>query len=301
VIIDAVTFYNEIGLLKLRMATLSARVDKFVVVEMGITHSGVRKGFALEDHLNEMPVSRDRIHYVKLCDWPRVDPRHEANRWVLENFQRNEITRGLMEAGATDDDIVIISDVDEIPDPEALPVAFDTLQTKPFAVFSQVYRKHFINALPRTYVNTPLWLGSVACKAGLLKHTEATICRRGDGDRAGFIWTDGAMRPDTAYITRGGWHLTYMGGLDAVRIKAESIAEGLQAHEPSAFFVPPRSRHNFQDGRTPALRRWIDDADIIIAPRRPLSTPELEYIPVPVKSQPEEWEWLWWYSDVIDL
>ncbi|PLR18852.1 hypothetical protein SGCZBJ_24765 [Caulobacter zeae] len=300
VIIDACTFYNEFGLLKLRMATLAHVVDRFVVVEMGVTHSGVRKGFVLEDYLDQLPVPRERICYVKLCDWPRVNPRHEADRWVLENFQRNAITRGLDMIGAGKDDTVIISDVDEIPDPAAIPVAVAALRSKPFAVLVQVYRKHFINGLPHAYVNSPLWLGSVLCRVGQLDTLDATACRRGDGDRAAFLWTDGAMRADTAYITRGGWHLTYMGGVDAVRLKLESIVEGLEAHQPKAFFVPQRSRHNFRDGRTPQVERWVAETDIGIVPRRPLSTPELRYLPEPVLTDPTEWEWLWWYAQTID-
>lgn len=298
-IIDAVTFYNEFGLLQLRMATLADVVDRFVVVEMGVTHSGSRKGFVLEDYLDHLPVPRERICYVKLCDWPRVDPRHEAERWVLENFQRDQIVRGLQAIGAKDDDVVLISDVDEIPDPSAVQVACSALNLKPYAVFSQVYRKYFINGLPRGYVNSPMWLGTVACKVAQLGKVTLTQARRGDGDRAAFLWTDGALRDDTAYIDRGGWHLTYMGGPGAVRLKAQSIAEGLQAHQPSSFFVPQKSRHNFEDGRSPEVEAWLAASDIAVFPRRPMCSPELKYVPEPILADPMEWEWLWWYAQTI--
>jgi beta-1,4-mannosyl-glycoprotein beta-1,4-N-acetylglucosaminyltransferase len=298
-IIDAFPFYNELGLAKLRMETLKDIVDRFVLVEMGVTHSGVRKGFVFEEFLDQMPVPRDRIEYVKVFDWPAIDPRLEEERWVLEAYQRDQIKIGLDRLGCSDDDIVLISDVDEIPDPLAIGPALAELSHKPFVVFCQVYRKHFINCTAREFTDMPYWLGTVGCTVGRLRATGATKCRRGDADRAAFMW-GGGMRDDTGYIQRGGWHYTYFGGVEAVEVKVESIVEGLNAHQATRFSVPQRTRHNYRDGRSQAVVDWLQRSRVDVLPVEPYSTGLCRYIPTPVLRSPQTWEWLWWFSNTID-
>ena len=299
-LIDGFTFYNELDLLNLRLETLANAVDKFIIVEMGITHSGVRKPYVLADRLDQLPVSRDKIVYVPLYNWPRVDPRHEAHRWILENYQRNCIARGLDELGARDSDVVLVSDLDEIPDPASLRAAIDALKHKRFAVFAQAYKKYFVNAAVKGMENCPLWLGTVATHVGTLRSVSANTVRRGDSDRAAFIWTNGPLRIDTAYLNPAGWHFTYFGGAIAVGAKLENIVEGQGAHQPKSFFIPKRSRHNYTDGRTDEVLNWLAKSDVVIHKVKPFSMGGLAYLPKPLLDDPRAWESLWWYDQLMD-
>jgi hypothetical protein len=298
-IIDAFTFYNEIELLKLRLATLKDAVDYFVISEMGITHSGVAKGFPLQHHLNSLPVPRERIVHVALTDWPAADVRHEQSRWVLENFQRNEINRGLHSLQLQPHDIVLISDLDEIPDPFAIKQAVLQLQDYEAAVFCQVHRKFFINAIAKEYVPNQYWLGTVAARAGTVEDLGPQALRRqGPFPHGGFIWTKGRAA-NTCYIEPGGWHLTYFGGPETVGIKQQSIVEGWKAHEATRFSVPAPSLHNWSFGRSPDIVAWRNSLPVCVLPAHPGSCP-LAYLPAPVLKESLAWEWLWWYDSTID-
>jgi beta-1,4-mannosyl-glycoprotein beta-1,4-N-acetylglucosaminyltransferase len=294
-IVDCFTFYNELGLLSLRLKTLDKAVDFFVIAEMAVTHSGVYKGFVLEPFLDGLPVSRDRIIYVKVNDYPAVDAREEDQRWVLENFQRNAIERGVQHLDVVDDDIVIVSDLDEIPDPTAIPVMIEGLKTHETVIFCQSHRKYFLNGLSRDYPANPYWLGSVAASVGYLRRSSAQEMRRGGSPqpRAAFIWTTGRTE-GAAYIDRGGWHLTYFNGPDMERVKRQSIVEGAQAHVSTGFNVPPQSRHNWREGRTEQVQVWRDSLDVDVLLVDPTFSTTLRYVPSPVAEDPRTWEWLWW-------
>ena len=112
-IYDCFTFFNELDLLEMRLNILKDVVDKFVLVEAGETHTGKPKPFYFKDNEDRFSAFRDRIVYVGIESFPKG---HDA--WWCENYQRNEILRGL--EGARPDDIVLISDLDEIPRPEAV-------------------------------------------------------------------------------------------------------------------------------------------------------------------------------------
>ena len=96
---------------EIRLNVLREVVDKFVLVEAGETHTGKLKPYYFKE--NEARFSRflGRIIYIKVESFPKG---HDA--WWNENYQRNEILRGLEDAKP--DDVILISDLDEIPRPE---------------------------------------------------------------------------------------------------------------------------------------------------------------------------------------
>jgi beta-1,4-mannosyl-glycoprotein beta-1,4-N-acetylglucosaminyltransferase len=108
---DCFTFYNEKMMLDIRLNCLKDVVDKFVLVESTHTFSGLRKKLFYEEFKNlpEFTPFRDRIIYVIFDEPPSPD------RWENEKAQRNAIARGL--TGLKPDDAVLISDIDEIPNP----------------------------------------------------------------------------------------------------------------------------------------------------------------------------------------
>ena len=132
-IYDCFTFFNELDLLEIRLEELYAVVDKFVIVEADRTHSGKYKGFVLEKNKKRYSKWWDKIIYVKIKNSPLprltwiynlflytknsflkyVSFNAGLGNWNLENFQRNAIIRGLTHA--EDKDIIIVSDLDEIP------------------------------------------------------------------------------------------------------------------------------------------------------------------------------------------
>ena len=127
-IYDCFLYYDEDLLLELRLNTLHAHVDKFVIVESLYTFTG-KKRDKLNFDIEKFSAFRDKIIYVvndtpptfyekEFCSNSSVVKAGETDPWENESIARNSIMKGLI--GANDHDIIIVSDVDEIPRPEAL-------------------------------------------------------------------------------------------------------------------------------------------------------------------------------------
>ena len=147
-IFDCLTYFDEDLLLDLRFNILNNCVNYFVVVESDRTWQNNKKKFNF--NLNKFRKFSNKIIYIKVEDMPEGD-----NPWLRENFQRNCITRGLLKA--KNEDLVIISDADEIPNPEKI-INFD-LKRK-YGVFEQ---KQFYYKLNLLNESNPVWRGSKAC------------------------------------------------------------------------------------------------------------------------------------------
>ncbi len=112
-IYDCFTFFNELHLLDIRLNVLNDVVDKFVLVEATQTHSGADKELYYQNNKHLFEKFNGKIIHIIVDDFPQTD-----NAWVRENFQRNAIERGLV--GCDDSDTIIISDLDEIPNPKKI-------------------------------------------------------------------------------------------------------------------------------------------------------------------------------------
>ncbi len=111
---DCFTFNDELELLELRLASSSSFVDRFVLVEAATTFSGAEKPLHFERNRDRFAEWSDQITHVVVDDMP---PPSE-NRWAAEVHQRNSLLRGL--EGVAADDVILVSDVDEIVHPEVL-------------------------------------------------------------------------------------------------------------------------------------------------------------------------------------
>ena len=122
-LIDSFLFFNEIELVELRVKYLEKIVDYFVIVEANITHQGKKKDWNFPKILgSNLKEFSNKIQYHQL----NIDPDKIKNEeswiiddvkgddaWRIENFQRNYIKTACEKF--SNDDILIISDVDEIP------------------------------------------------------------------------------------------------------------------------------------------------------------------------------------------
>src|SRR5271166_7173061 len=107
-------FRDELDILECRFLELDAVVDRFVIVEGDATHQGAKKESVFTQHQARFAHWQDRIVHVMA---PLADL-FDGNAWSTENRQREYIRSGL--ADAKPDDLVIVSDVDEIPTEESV-------------------------------------------------------------------------------------------------------------------------------------------------------------------------------------
>lgn len=121
-IYDCFTFYNELDLLELRLTELYDHVDHFVIVEADTTYSSIPKPFYFEDNKERYAQWADKIIHIKVTDMP-----HDADAWVNDRFQRDQIYRGIVDAD--DNDLILVSDLDEIVRPAAIEYMRNSEQT----------------------------------------------------------------------------------------------------------------------------------------------------------------------------
>ena len=124
-IFDCFMFYDEEAVLDIRLNSLKNSVDCFVIVESKFYHNGKKRDLKFD--INKYPKFKDKIIYIVQDDEPpnlekvnkEDDEALKSHKFIFnahkrENFQRNQIHKGLDKAN--EDDLIMISDVDEIPD-----------------------------------------------------------------------------------------------------------------------------------------------------------------------------------------
>lgn len=227
-IYDTFPLFNELELLEVRLHELASVVDRFVLVEATRTHSNKPKPLHFAENRDRFRAFLPRITHIVADDLPDC-----SDAWVLEGEQRRAVDRGL--AACRPDDIILHSDLDEIPSARAVrdlavamrrryrtdPLArtFHALLRRPRMVwlvrnlykrrhpfvwlFDQRQYYYFLNCAS---VNQPSWEGTRA--TFYRDYTSAFDLRRWGGRRV----------PDA------GWHFSYMGGVERVRQKLEAFA-----------------------------------------------------------------------------
>lgn len=199
-IFDAFLFHNELDLLELRLETLSRAVDRFVVVECNWTHQGDPKSFRFDLVDPRWELFADRIDHVRVTAMP-PDRRPEA----LEPFHRECLLRGLEEAD--EGDIVMVSDLDEIPSPAAVSAYF--AQDAEIVAVEQSLYYYWINCRMCQCTGTRISTVRAAREWGpqrLRHHPEPLATLRSEGEPN---W--------------GGWHFSYLGGASAIREKTRAF------------------------------------------------------------------------------
>ena len=109
-IIDSFIFYNEFDMLEYRLNVLYEHIDYFIIVESSKTFVGNNKILYFNDNKDRYSNYLDKIIHIIVDDMPETD-----NPWIREYHQRNCIDRGIQQLSLKDNDLIIISDVDEIP------------------------------------------------------------------------------------------------------------------------------------------------------------------------------------------
>jgi beta-1,4-mannosyl-glycoprotein beta-1,4-N-acetylglucosaminyltransferase len=112
---DCIPFYQSNLLFELRLHTLINIVDKFIVCEATKTHSGETKELIFD--FKRFHKFRDKIKYIVVDDMP--DNKSKIfDKYPLYNFQIDKLINGIKEA--EDEDFIMISDEDEIPNPNVI-------------------------------------------------------------------------------------------------------------------------------------------------------------------------------------
>ena len=154
---DCFTFFNELDLLELRLLELDPLVHRFVLVEAPQTFTGLPKPLHFKLNRDRFERFLPKIVHVVLEEFPAG----LASAWDREHHSRRGIMHGL--ADAAPDDLVLISDVDEIPKPANLEAALRSPgSARRLTVFESEAYLHYLNARSRLpgMVQSPRLAGS---------------------------------------------------------------------------------------------------------------------------------------------
>jgi len=206
-LIDCFTFYNELEMLELRLTELYDIVDKFILVESDRTHKGEMKRLFFEENKWKYEKWKDKIIHVKV-----EFPSH-LDVWGREKYQRNSFMPTLYSLGLSNDDLVVISDLDEIPDFNTLSYIKNSYNMK--GLF-KLEMDHYWASLYNKMISPEKWYHAKIVDWETLKSKTPDECR---------------LDFNCQWWERGGWHLSYFGGPDIIINKINSTAHQELNHD----------------------------------------------------------------------
>lgn len=185
-IVDCFPFCHELDILELRLNILDSVVDFFVLVEGSMTFTGKPKPLFFAENIQKFGRWKDRIAHVAFS------PSEECDPWLMESEQRRELINGIPNLQSSD--VVIHSDVDEIPDPEAIKRYNPSIGIQGMAGYHSLF-----------YLNTQLIhqkeVGPKIFPKSILSRVDFAQIRHYDCE----LW--GHVIPDAM------WHFSYCGGV----------------------------------------------------------------------------------------
>ena len=227
-IFDCFMYFDEETVLELRLNILNKYIDYFVIVESSFTHKGDKRD--LKFNHQKFKKFKDKLIYITYDEEPPKirknlinEKDNEAiksfkyieNAILRENSQRNEVLKGL--GSAKDDDIILISDVDEIPNLERLDLS--KIHEKIFLFKQDMFYYKFNLKLPNLD-----WTGTKGCRKKFLKSPQWL---RNIKDRKYPFYRLDTFFSDTKYIdikiiSNGGWHFSNLKTASEIEFKLKS-------------------------------------------------------------------------------
>ncbi len=208
-IFDCTTFYSEHLMMDLRFNILNDYVEKFIVCESTISHSGKKK--KLNFDINNYPKFKDKISYIIIDEEPKgiiglkngLAKPHEKRSDSLKriNLSYDYMIKAIDKA--SDNDLIMLSDNDEIPNLKSKQFKNST---KNIIIFKQLFFYYKLNLL---YDLIP-WYGS---KAARKKNLVSMSWLRNLKNKKYPFWRIDTLFSNTRYIdleiiNDGGWHFT---------------------------------------------------------------------------------------------
>ena len=225
-IFDCFMFYDEELLLDIRMNILDTFVDYFVIVESKFFHNGKER--ELKFDINKYSKFKKKIIYIIQDKQPQgiklIEPSDNEgtksfkmiyNAHLREHYQRNQIENGLNNSDGND--IILISDVDEIPNLENVNIK--NIKNK-LILFEQDIFYYKLNR----YLPNFKWYGTKACKRRYLKSPQ--WLREIKNKDYSFLRIDTFFSKlkyiDKYYVRDGGWHFSNLKNSIDIETKLKS-------------------------------------------------------------------------------
>ena len=201
-IYDCFMFFQELDLLKIRLEYLFPYVDKFIIVESSQTHAGNKKKFIFEKNIKSFEKYLKKIIYYKLDEFHLdiksvrkkliSDQSEESTKvlnainqvyannkyldekslkWLIDIYQRETLFIPLINSKPSENDLIMISDLDEIPNFELVSNLRSQLIANSYTIIHNEFN-YFVNLNSRND-----WLGTIISTWKILKHQSLNLLR----------------------------------------------------------------------------------------------------------------------------
>ena len=222
-IVDCFMYFDEDMILDIRLNVLDKYVSHFIICEANFNHNGTKRDLRFE--INNFQKFRKKITYIPLDKQPenlRIVNQNDSvvvknskildNALLRENFQRNFLQNKIKDFH--EDDLIIISDVDEIPNLQNFKYK------KKITFFEQKMFYYKLNLIHPDF----LWYGSKICKK---KHLISPQWLRNiKNNRYSLFRLDTLFSKkkyiDKYYVKNGGWHFSNLKDADNIELKLKS-------------------------------------------------------------------------------
>ena len=225
---DCFMYFDEDLLVDLRFNILNNYVSKFVITEATYTHNGTKK--KLKFDINNFKRFKNKIEYIVVDNEPpnilkinnNDSPEKKGQKLILngyarDNYQRNRLADGIKKA--EENDIIIVSDLDEIPNLKN--INFHNVSNK----IIQFKQKMFYYKLNLFYPEFD-WFGSKACKKKYLispQWLRNIKSKRYSKFRLDLLFNK-KKYSDIFYVLDGGWHFTCIRNAEELEYKLLNFA-----------------------------------------------------------------------------
>lgn len=236
---DCIPFFNELDILKLRLHILDPIVDKFVIEEATATFSGEPKELCFEKNKAMFQEFLPKIEYIVVDNSPAGATTHQR-----DNFQKNALVRGLKDA--SDEDVILLSDVDEIPNPGVLKEIIANFDPE------KIY--HLAQRMFYCFLNMEEVSGSLLSITGEFPGIERKMWLGTKIFSKRSIPANGIIRlreasttaPNAVRVADGGWHFGYMGSRQETdvskRIGTKVVAAAHQEYNNQDILAEAKDR-----------------------------------------------------------
>lgn len=253
-LIDYFPYFNERELLEFRINLLKDHVDHFVISEADKTFSGLPRQFELKKLIAELGLPADKITVVEFRmaddlnlqleqhDFDAQFPEDVGDLVSIQAVARERIQRNALQKVLykfDDDDWFLMSDVDEIINPDHIGFALNVVKNNPDTVVKLPLINLYGRADLRPYARAGwpfVWRTAMSiCKKSIIGQTTPHRIRCRYHVPAPLI----TPTVEGEVFDEFGWHFSWMGGAARNQIKSESYAhapnKGHQLHKSRGF------------------------------------------------------------------
>jgi len=265
-IFDCIIFNGENSILEIRLNELDRFVDFFVILEFGETFTGIKKEQKINKDLLKKFQNKIRYHFID-AKLSVIDP------WKREGYQRDKLSNEIEDANP--DDIIIVSDVDEIPN--LAKIDFEKIDNYVYA-FSLFHSMYKLNLMRQV-----MWIGTKLCKKKILKSPQWLRSLKVH-KKYSFLRID-KFFSKTYYskfkiIENSGWHFGWL-------MRSDEIVKKINSYSHTEHNTPLNNDKIFIEDCIKNEINFLDKNDVLSV------NSDINKLPKYVKNNPEKFsEWI---------